>query len=207
MTEETAVGFNVNEEVVVHDLENWKDDAGVVPKAQGVRVRLVKPEIRVSYKDNGKTALPKGSPDNPWAFKYLNFQCAILDGIETDMLDEEGKPTGQKELKYKNKVVFPGRMDLVFAHNPEVKNSEWWNGRKYLGGFKSLCTALGMNLKEVRVGDAFLEQVKDREVLIDIEHEEQQDLKDVKQADGTTKKEYVSNGTFKERVRKFTKWE
>ena len=121
-----------------------------------------------------------------------------MDGIEIDKLDDDGNPTGEKEMKFKNSILFPSRMDLIFSHNPAVKESDWWKNRSYAVGFKQFCQAQKFDLKEVRINDAFLSLIKDKEVLVDIEHEEEQEQKEGK---------WVGKGTFKERLRNWQAWE
>lgn len=179
----------INQEDEIVGMDSWTSSSGVVPKTNGVRVKIEKPEIRVNKVKNKEEL----SEDNPWTYKVLNMALRLLDGIEVTKKD------GTVELLYKNKVLFPGNMDLVYAHNSAVKNSQWWEGRQYLGGFKSLCQALGFDLsKPIKVNDDFLEQINGREVLIDIEHDEIQERKG---------DEWIGTGQFKEKIRKFTAWE
>jgi hypothetical protein len=184
------------DEVVLTDLDAVQEQRQIKPKAQGVRVKIEKPSVRKSLSDGAKDA-PKEGPNNPVAYKYLNCTLRLLDGISSPVLDENGQQTGETEIKYKNSVLFPNKMDLIFWHNPEVKTSNWWKNQQYIFGFKALCKALGFNMKEVKINDAFLDAIKDKEILIDIEHEENNDLKDGN---------WVGNGTFKERVRNIRAW-
>ena len=194
---EEGVGFEVVDEVVLQDLDKVQDQQQVIPTAQGVRVKIVKPSVRKVLTDNSKDALPEG-PENPVAYKHLNAQFKLMDGVSVPVYDENGTPTGETKLQYQNKVIFPQRLDLAFWHNPEVKTSDWWRNRQYIHGFKQLCLALGFELKEVRVNDMFLEAIKDREVLIDITQEEEQE-----QRDG----QWVGKGTFRNRIKNLKKWE
>ena len=196
MSDEETIGFEVTEETVLTDLDAVQEQRQIKPKAQGLRVKIEKPAIRKSLNDNSKDA-PKEGPNNPVAFKYLNCSFRILDGISVPVYDENGVATGETELKFKNSVVFPNRMDLIFWHNPECKTSDWWKNRQYIFGFKALCKALSFELKEVRVNDEFLMLLKDRELLIDIDHEEETEMKE-----GA----WVKKGTFKERIKNIRAW-
>lgn len=191
MTEEDV--FNVTEEVDLGDVESIQESRSIKPQAQGIRVMIQKPAVRKALEDNSK---PEGI-DNRVAYKYLNCVFKILDGISVPVYDDNGNPTGETEMKYKNSVVFPNRMDLIFWHNPEIKTSNWWANKQYIFGFKQLLTALGFNLKEVKINDAFLKQIKDKEILIDITHEAEQENKGG---------EWVDKGTFRERIKNFRAW-
>lgn len=187
MIEETEVPFDVEEEVILTDLDEIKETKQKLPKAQGILVRIEKPCVRKTLSNGAKDA-PKEGPNNPWAYKYLNLQFRILEGIPTPVYDDNGKETGEMELKYKNKVMFHDKMDFVFTHNPEVKSSDWWQNKQYIFGFRNLCKTLGFETKEIKVNDFFLSELKDKEVLIDIDDKEEQELKNG---------EWVGKGTFK----------
>lgn len=177
--------FEVTEETVLTDLDAVQEQKQILPVAQGVRVKIEKPVVRKQLKDGAKEA-PQEGPENPVAYKYLNFNLRLVDGIAD----------GDKVL-YKNKVLFPNKMDFIFWHNPEVKTTDWWKNKQYIFGFKALCKALGIDLKTVKINDEFLESLKDREILIDITHEEEQ------QNLGSG---WVGKGTFKERIKNIKAW-
>ena len=193
MTEEN-VGFDVNEETVVHDLGDVKEQKSLTPVAKGVRVRIEKIAIRKNLENNKADA----GPENRWTYKALNPTFRIIDGIEVDVVDDAGNVTG-KELKYKNKPLFPASLDLVFAHNAEVKTSDWWKNRQYAIGFKQFCKALKIDLKEIRVNDEFCLAHEGRELLLDIRHEPTQSKNE--------KGEWVDDGGFRERLCNFLPWE
>lgn len=188
--------FDVIDEVILQDLEEIKEQKQLLPIAQGVHVKIEKPSVRKSLSDNAKDA-PKEGPNNPVAFKFLNLSFRLVDGLSVPLMDETGNPTGETELKYKNKVLFTGKMDLIFWHNPEIKTADWWKNKQYIFGFKALCKALGLDLKEVRVNDEFIQLLNDKELLLDITHEEEQELKEGK---------WVGKGTFKERIKNIRAW-
>lgn len=190
------VGFEITDEVVLTDLDAVQESRQVLPVSQGVHVKIEKPSVRKSLKDNAKDA-PKEGPNNPVAYKYLNPQFRLLDGVSVPVYDDNGHPTGETEIKFKNKVIFASRMDLIFWHNPEVKTSDWWKNKQYIFGFRAFCKALGFNLKELKVNDFFLSEIRDKEILLDITQEPEQELKDG---------EWVDKGTFKNRVTNFRAW-
>lgn len=192
---EEEVAFQVTEEVTLTDLDAVKETRSITPKAQGVRVSIEKAQVRKALEDNSKDAVE--GPENRVAYKYLNVTFKLLDGISVPVYDDNGNQTGETEIKYKNKVIFNNRMDLIFWHNPEVKTTNWWKNLQYIFGFKGLCQALGFNLKEVRINDNFLEELKGKELLLDITHEEEQEMKDGK---------WVGKGTFRERLNNFKAW-
>lgn len=177
--------FEVTEETVLTDMEAIQEQKQILPVAQGVRVRIEKPSVRKALKDGSKEA-PKEGDENPVAYKYLNFNLRLVDGISE----------GDKVL-YKNKVLFPGKMDFVFWHNPEVKTADWWANKQYIFGFKSLCRALKIDIKEVRINDDFLASIDGQEILIDIAHEEEQQNVEGK---------WVGKGTFKEKIKNIRAW-
>ena len=195
---ELEIDLAPTEEVLLEDLDKIQQTQLVLPAAQGVRVKIEKASVKKALSDGSKDA-PAEGPNNPLGYKYLNLNLRMLDGISVPVIGEDGLPTGETEEKFKNKVLFPNKMDLIFTHNPEVKTSAWWKDRQYIFGFKQLCLALGMDLKQIRVNDDFLESLVGREILVDIVQEE-----------NNTKNEagaWVGSGTFKNRIKNFKAWE
>lgn len=194
---EEKVGFDVMEEEVLTDLDAVKESRSVIPASQGVRVKIEKINVRKSLENNAKDAAPEG-PENRVAFKFLNVQFRIMDGVSVPVMDDLGNQTGETELKYKNMTLFTQKMDLVFSHNPEIKTSQWWKSKQYIFGFRQFCRALGIDTKgEIRINDEWLELLKGRELLCDIVQEEEQENKNG---------EWVGKGTFRNRVTNFKVW-
>lgn len=183
------------DEVVLQDLDAVQEQKQVLPVANGVRVKIKKATVRKSLEDNSKDAVE--GPENRWAYKYLNVSFTIVDGISVPILDDNGNPTGESEIKYKNKILFSNRMDFVFTHNPDVKTTQWWKDKQYIFGFRSLAKALGFELKELKINDAFLAEIEGKELLIDIGQEEEQEKKDG---------EWVGKGTFRNVIRNLRAW-
>lgn len=170
MGEDDVVGFEVTDEVEVGDLTAVQTQ--ILPIAQNVKVRVMKASVDVS-KDK--------------ALKSLKVQLQIVDGI---MVGDE--------LKYVNKAVFPGFMDLCIWADPAVKNSTWYQNKQHLLGFKQFCQALGIDLKTVKVNDEFLSGLIGRELLINITHEEDTAI-------NPETGERMKTGTLRERIRGFRK--
>lgn len=180
MTEETeAVPFEVNEETLVGDLSDVKEIRQIVPIAQGVKFRIANAKVITDQK--------RGSVELP-TLKSLGLELRIVDGIPVQDPD-----SNEVEMKYKNKPLFTGLMDLCFWADPEVKTSQWYKNRQHLVGFKKFLQALGFELAGVRVNDAFLSMLKDLEIAADIRHREET-------AWDETKGEYIAIGTYKEQL-------
>lgn len=166
---EDNVGFEVVDEVQVGDLTAVQTQ--ILPVAQNVKVRIDKASVDTS-KDN--------------ALKTLKLQLAIVDGIEVN-----------GEVKYINKAIFPGFLDLCIWADSAVKTSEWYVNKQHLLGFKQFCQALELDLSSVKVNDEWLNSLLGRELLVNITHEEET----VVDADGKR----VKTGTLRERIRGFKK--
>jgi hypothetical protein len=162
----------VTEEVALGDLTDVKEQKQIVPASSGVLMKIAKAGTMTSK--NGD-------------IKSLKLELRIVDGIS--VIDPA---TGTEEVKYKNKPMFTSMMDLPYWCDTAVKTSKWWQTKQYLLNFKKLCLALDIDIKSVTVNDAFLEVLIDRELLVDIRHEENQ----VKNEAG----EYVADGTFREKL-------
>jgi len=169
--------LEVTEEVVLGDLTDVKEQKQIVPASSGVLMRIAKA---------GTMASKNGD------IKSLKLELRIVDGIS--VIDQA---TGTEEVKYKNKPMFTSMMDLPYWCDTAVKTSKWWQTKQYLINFKKLCIALDIDIKAVTVNDSFLECLIDREVVVDIRHEENQ----VKSPEG----EYVADGTFREKLVNFRK--
>lgn len=175
------IGFNVTEEVQVGDLSDVKETRVLTPQAQNVRVRITK----ASTQENKDKDI-----------RSLRLELRIVDGIPV-----HNQESGEAEMKYQNKPVFTGIMDLIYWADVSVKGrsaKQWWKSSQHLVGLKKFCQALDIDLKSVKVNDDFLETLLDRELLIDIGHEEETQLN---QETG----ERVKLGTFRERIKAFKK--
>lgn len=176
MTEET--GFSVTDEVMVGDLTAVQQ--AITPVAQNVLTRIVKATIEKSKDGNLKT---------------LKTELKIVEGIPV-----VNAQTGETELKFQNKSLFPGFMELCIWANPDVKNSQWYKNQQHLLGFKQFCQALSLDIKAVKINDEFLEVLIGRELFVSIRHEEETA---VNPESGKREK----TGTLRERIGNFKKAE
>lgn len=174
----TEAGFEVTDEVVVGDLTAVQQ--AITPVAQGVRVRVA-------------TASVKPSEDEQ--LKSLKVELKVVDGIPVVNQD-----TGEMELKFQNKSLFPGFMDLCIWANAETKNSNWYKTSQHLLGFKQFCQALDIDIKDVKINDEFLSSLVGRELLVNIRHEEETAVNPE-----TGKRE--KTGVLRERIGQFKKAE
>lgn len=181
------VPFSVTEEWVVGDLTDVQEQKVLVPARQNVKVRIANASIVDNEnKDSGKLADLKG----------IKLEVKIVDGVP--VLDKE---TGVEEMKYINKSLFTnGALDLCFWADAQTKTSNWFQTKQHLVQFKRLCQALDIPLTGISINDEFISGLIGRELLVDIQHEEQQ------QKDQATGK-YVGKGTFRERLRNWKKAE
>lgn len=166
---EEQVPFEVTEEVQVGDLTTVQTE--ILPACQNLRVKIQKANVKTS-KDK--------------TLKSLNVQMQIVDGIQVG-----------EELRFKGKVLFTGFMDVCIWADPETKDSQWYKSKQHLLGFKQFCQALDIDLANVKINDEFLQNLKARELLISIVHEEETSLDE----HGNR----VKLGTFKERIKNFKK--
>jgi len=176
------VPFEVTPETVVEDMSDVKEQRSIVPASSNVKVRVSK-AASMSSKDKD--------------IKSLKLELRIADGIEvTD------KETGEVKLAYVNKPLFTGIMDLVYWGDTSVKGraeKNWWKNKQHLVGFKKFCLALDLDVKEIKVNDEFYAELIGKELLVDIQHEEET----APDASG----DRVKLGTFRERLRNFKKAE
>lgn len=170
--------MEVPEEVIVGDLTDVVETKNILPVAQRVKMVIRKAETQATKAKD---------------IKSLKLELRIVDGIA----NAEGIP------QYVNKPVFTGLMDLVYWGDLSVKGRDqksWWTTKQYLIEFKKFCKALDLDLKEVKVNEDFLEALKDREICVDVQHEEETALDE---ATG----QRVKLGTFKERLKNWRKAE
>ena len=176
MSEET--GFQVTDEVNVGDLTAVQQ--AITPVAQNVLVRIAKASVSLS-KDG--------------ALKTLKTELKVVEGIPVTNQD-----TGETELKFQNKSLFPGFMELCIWANPAVKNTPWYKNQQHLLGFKQFCQALSIDIKDVKINDEFITSLIGRELLVSIKHEEETAVNPE-----TGKRE--KTGSLRERIGSFKKAE
>lgn len=171
----SEVPFEVTDEVVVGDLTAVQQ--AITPVAQNVKVRIAKASVDTS-KDK--------------ALKSLKVELRVVDGIP--VLNHN---TGETEMKFLNKPIFPGFMELCIWADSS-KDSQWYKNQQHLLGFKQFLQALDLDIKGVKVNDEFLASLVGRELLISIRHEEETAVNPE-----TGKRE--KTGTLRERIGQFKK--
>ena|SRR3990167_6677469 len=169
--------FDVTEEYSVGDLTDVKEERQLVPVTKKVKVRVSKAGIQEN-KDKD--------------LKGLKLEVRIVDGIETT-----DKESGETKMAFVNKPLFTGIMDLCFYADLETRFSDWFKKKQHLVGFKQFCEAIGADLKAVVINDEFFSNLIGKEVLVDIQHEEETALDE----SGNRQK----LGTFRERLRNWKK--
>lgn len=177
---EENVPFEVTDEVTVEDLSTVTEQRSITPASSNVKVRISK-------------AASMESKDKD--IKSLKLELRIVDGIE--VMDKE---TGEAKMAYINKPLFTGIMDLVYWADTTVKGrseKNWWKNKQHLVGLKKFCQALDIDIASIKVNDNFLTELLGKELLVDIQHEEDTAI----DASG----DRVKLGTFRERVRNFKK--
>lgn len=180
---EEKVGFEVMDPIEVGDLSVVREQKFLVPAAQNVRFKI------------GKASIGENKSKD---LKFLKLELRIVDGIPVN-----NQETGQVELKYQNKPMFTGVMDLVLWADMSVKNradKNWWQTKQHQVELVRFLNAIGADIKNVTVSDDALQAWVGAEVMADVVHEAVQTL------DATTG-EYKDSGTFRERVRNFRKAE
>jgi hypothetical protein len=154
---EEEVGFDVNEDIDVGDLSD--QEGGVLPAASRVIGTIKKASIKTNLLDN---KLPE-SEGNMWTFKSLHLEIAI------GPLGTDG------EGMYAGKVLFT---DLIVVYSIEGTkksaslknkkyNASWWE-REARYPAKQFIKAIGGDVTHVKINDAFLIGLVDREIMFDI---------------------------------------
>ena len=170
------VPFDVGGEDIVGDLTEVKELRQIMPVCQNLKVRIA-------------AASAQETKDKD--IKSLKLQLRVVDGLEVT-----NPTTGETSLQYINKPLFTGMMDLVYWADLGVKGrmeKNWWRNRQHLVGLKKFLVALGLDLSNVKINDAFFETLLGRELLIDLKHEEDSST------DPQTG-ERVKLGTYRERI-------
>lgn len=174
-TTEEAVPFDVVNEIEVGDLTEVRQE--MLPIAQNVKVRIDKAAVKTSENKD---------------LKSLSLELAIVDGILVG-----------DEMKFMNKKVFTGFMDLCVWASP-LKDSNWYKTKQHLLGFKQFCQALEIDLTNVKINDEFCASLLGRELLINIIHEEETVL-DANDLDLNGKPKRKKTGSLRERIKSFKK--
>jgi hypothetical protein len=171
---EDNVPFEVTNPTTVEDLTDVREQKYLLPVTTGLKVRVNKAAVQ-----ENKTKDLKG----------LKLELRLVDGIE--VTDQE---TGASEIKFVNKPIFTGIMDLCFYADPATRGGDWFKTKQHLVEFKKFISALGYDLKGIVVDDTWLQNLVGREVLVDVLHEEETS---VDAQSGERKK----LGTFREKLK------
>ena len=139
-------GFTVVEEVKLGDLSEVKEEKPIVPPTSNVRFLI-------------KTA---SADDKNKNWRVLNLELRIVDGIQVG-----------ETVKYKNKPMF--QRICYYAPKEGVNKKgvlyadcDWFQKKQHLIEFINLCKALGIDIKDVSVNDAFVTSLVGRYVKADI---------------------------------------
>ena len=170
--------FQVGEEIEVGDISDVKQS--LLPVSKGVHGRIRKAGV-TSNEDK--------------TLKSLKLEIELPEGIYVD-----NPETGETEAQYVGKVIFTGFMELCIWASPDRPDKKgWFKSKQHLLGFKELLTALGEDVKSVKVNDAFFERIVGRDVSFSIRHE----ANSQKGPDGKR----VKDGTMREKFGQWKKYE
>ncbi len=132
-------GFEVVDEVEVGDLSDVKEERNLLPPVKGVKLRIRKATNQVN--DAG-------------TYRQLNVSLALEDGI-----------TVNNETKYKGMVVWAR---IPYFADASVYNGDYFKKQQHLVELKKLAIALGIDIKTIKVNDAFLEGLANQLLTADI---------------------------------------
>lgn len=180
MANEETVGFDVADEVELGDLSGVKEEQVLVPAATNVLFRVAKASSRTSQ---------DGS------LRSVSLELRLVDGVELPVL-KNGQPTGETEVKYKNKPMFT---DVAYWVDTTKRTGALYTGanRGYLNPLKQFLTALGYDITQPpKINDIFFSELKGRELQADITMEARRAL------DASTG-EWVDTGEKQNRIRRF----
>jgi len=119
--------FDVMEEVEIGDLSNVKEEKDLLPPTQDVVFVIKRAKI-------------KANDDN--TYRQIGLQLNIENGIQVG-----------DELKWKNKPMF---QDVCYYADANKYTKDFFKKRQHLVALTQLCSALGEDLKNVRLTDGFL---------------------------------------------------
>lgn len=131
--------FDVTEEFVVGDLSDVKEERDLLPPTQDVDFII-------------KKAHTKANPDN--TYRQISLQVNIENGIQVG-----------DELKWKNKPMF---VDVCYYADDTKYTKDFFKKKQHLVLLTQLCSALGEDLKSVRLNDAFLGSLHGRRIKANI---------------------------------------
>lgn len=168
-------GFDVNDDEVV-DVSD--QESGPIEAAKGVRFEIKKASVSVWKEKNG--------PHDDWYTKKLALEVAVVEGIDIDGV-----------MKYAGRRFFPELCYKVnYADYPDKFKSDWWKN-KSKADFKEFAgKAMGLDVSQIRINDAFLEELVGQEFIANVTKKEIQNKVD---------DEYVGTGEYKNELKYFKK--
>jgi hypothetical protein len=169
-------GFDVNDDEVVDVSDQETTD--VIEAAKGVRFEIKKASVDVWREKDGSV--------DQWYTKKLALEVAVVDGIDID-----------GEMKYAGKRFFPRLCYKVnYADYPQKFASDWWKNKSKADFKEFMGKAMGLDVSQIRINDAFLVELEGQEFVANILKREIE-----KKVDG----EYVGTGEYENQLRYFKK--
>ena len=132
-------GIEIVDEVEVGDLSDVKEERTILPPTKMVKLRIRKATV---LENKDKT------------YRQINASLALEDGIEV-----------AGEVKYKGMVVWA---KVCYFADPSVYTKDFFKKSQHLVELKKLATALGIDVKGIKVNDEFLAELEGKVVLADI---------------------------------------
>lgn len=174
--EEVPAWVTESDSVVVEDLSSVQPD--ILPVCQGILGRIKKASIK---------------PSADRSLKSLKLELTIVDGIPLT-----NATTGETEVKYVGKSVFPGFNDLLIWADPVKKTSRWFTAKQYLLPFKQFVSAMfdvksdPALISKLTINQEFCSDLIGRTVLFNVRHEAESQLDE--------KGNRVKTGLLRERI-------
>ena len=143
------VPFDVTQAYDVQDLTDVKADKNLFPVTKDLLVRINKATTQMNKNKN-------------------------IYALKLELRTVNEFPLADGKVINPNYPIFNSLMDLVYGADMNVDdrgNNKWWKNSQHLVEFKNFCKALDIDLKGVRINDAFLSDLLGREVLVSVAHE------------------------------------
>ena len=134
-----SAGFEVVDEIEVGDLSDVKEERNLLPPVKGVKLRIRKVTNQVN---------PAGT------YRQLNMSLALEDGFDVN-----------GTIKYKGMVVWAR---ITYFADPSAYNSDYFKKQQHLVELKKLALTLGIDIKSIKINDAFFESLTNKLVTGDI---------------------------------------
>lgn len=138
-----GVGFTINDEVVIGDLTDVKEDKRLLPPVKGAKLRIKK--VGVISNESG-------------SYKQLNIGLSLEDGID-------GKYKGSRVWA---KVCYFADMNATSKKGKKYSEIDFFKKQQHLLDLKKLSSALGLPLAGLKINDEFCNSILERVILGDI---------------------------------------